>query len=262
MKKTITMGLLLVSFLGQTQTTVTNSFKKPLHLEKKLASDTLLVNIQTKIIDAFVVAVDTKENGESLKIQKQLESLYKEKNQNLILYWQAYSHYFSSLYYLIQQDKKQAEKEIDKSIEILENIENKNSEDYALLANSQNFSSQFKGMEAIFISQKVKKNGAKAIELDATNLRAYYVLGANDFFTPKMYGGGKKAEEYFKKAISLSSQKMKNPYLPSWGKDDAYEYLIRFYIREKRWKEAKKYFQEAIKLYPNSYNINRLAKSL
>ena len=260
MKKTIIISILLTCFLGNASE---NKFlKNQCLLEKVATSDTLLVNIQTKIIDAFVVAVDTKKTSELLVIQEQLKSLHQEKKQNLILYWQAYSHSFSSLYYLIQQDKKQAEKEIDKGIEILENIENKNSEDYALLGNMQNFSIPFKGMKVIFISQKVKENGNKAIELDTTNLRAYYVLGANDFYTPKMYGGGKKAEEYFKKAISLPDQKMKNPYLPSWGKDDAYEYLIRFYIQEKRWEDAKKYFQEAGKLYPNSYNINKLANSL
>ena len=118
MNKTII--ILLTCFLGYASE---NTFlKKQWLLEKVATSDTLLINIQTKIIDAFVVAVDTKEIGESLKIQKQLEHLHKEKKQNLILYWQAYSHYFSSLFYLGQQDKKQAEKEIDKGIEILENI--------------------------------------------------------------------------------------------------------------------------------------------
>ncbi len=250
MNKTIIISMLLTCFLGNASE---NKFSKNQYLlEKVTVSDTLLINIQTKIIDAFVVAVNTKKVTGILTLQERLESLYKIKKQNLILYWQSYSHFFLSLFYTINQNKKQAEKTIDKGIDILENIKNKTSEDYALLGNMQNFSTQFKGMmKVIFISKKVKENGNKAIELDSTNLRAYYVLGSNDFFTPKMFGGGKKAEELFKKAISLPNQKIKNPYLPSWGKDDAYIYLIHLYIKEERWEEAKKYYQICKKLYPN-----------
>ncbi|QMU65288.1 MAG: hypothetical protein GKR88_13945 [Flavobacteriaceae bacterium] len=261
MTRLLLISLLLASFPGNASVT-DRSKNNPLQIQKTVVSDTLLVNIQSKITDAFVLGIRTKKNAELLVLRGKLEDLYRKKEQNLILYWQSYLQYYLSLFYTIEQDKKLAEKEIDKGVEILKGIENKNSEDYALLATSQNFSIQFKGMKVIFISNSVKKNGKKAIALDPDNLRAYYALGSNDFFTPKMYGGGKKAEGYFKKAISLPNQKIKNPYLPSWGKDDAYEYLIRFYIREERWKEAVQYFQEGIKLYPNSYNIKALANRL
>lgn len=257
MKQIIIISLFIASFSGNAA--VKNNL---LHIDKTVASDTLLVNIQTKIMDAFVVAVKTKKTTEILILREKLKNLYQEKEQNLLLYWQSYLQYFLSLSYLILQDKKLAEKAIDKGIEILENMENKNSEEYALLANSQNFSIQFKRMKAMFISQDVKENANKSIALDNTNLRAYYVLGSNDFHTPKIFGGGKKAEAYFKKAISLPSQKKKNPYLLSWGKDDAYLYLIRFYIREKQWENAKKYFKEGTTLFPNKGTITKLASQL
>jgi pentatricopeptide repeat protein len=100
------------------------------------------------------------------------------------------------------------------------------------------------------------------LQKDSLNLRAYYVLGANDFYTPEQYGGGKKAEFYLKRAILLNNQTVSNPYLPSWGKNSAYEMLIRLYINHKQFDEARKYFQEARALFPDDYMINNLAGEL
>ena len=114
----------------------------------------------------------------------------------------------------------------------------------------------------MFISSSIKKNLKKAIAIDSTNLRAYYVYASNDFHTPEKYGGGKEAEKYLLKAISLPSQKIKNDYLPSWGKEESYEMLIKLYIKKEKWDLAKKYFQEGIAAYPESYTINQLASKL
>jgi pentatricopeptide repeat protein len=127
----------------------------------------------------------------------------------------------------------------------------------------ESFSIQYaSGMEVPIISKRVKQNAEKALQLDSLNLRAYYVLGSNDFYTPEQYGGGKKAEKYLLKAIKLNDQSLSNPYLPSWGKNSAYEILIRLYINHKQFAEAKKYFQEALTLFPDDYMINKLANEL
>ena len=98
--------------------------------------------------------------------------------------------------------------------------------------------------------------------MDSTNLRGYYVFASNDFYTPEKYGGGQDAEKYLIKAISLPDQKIKNDYLPSWGKEESYEMLIKLYIKKEKWVLAKKYFQEGNKEYPESYTINQLASKL
>jgi len=229
---------------------------------KVAQSDSLLVNIQSKIYTAFVQGFISKNNTKLTNLSKKLEILYNERNQKLILYWRSYLQYYSSIYYLERGDKETAGKEIDKGIDWMEGMKNKNSEDYALLSLLQGFGIQFKGMEAMFISSKIKKNAITAIAMDSTNLRAYYVYASNDFYTPKMYGGGKEAERYLLKAISLPAQKIKNIYLPSWGKKESYEMLIKLYIKKGKWGLAKKYFQEGIKEYPNSYNIKQLAPKL
>jgi len=228
----------------------------------ELQSDSLLIGIQSEIYNAFVQSLMSKENKTLANLDMKLENLNKKRKQNIILYWRSYLQFYSSIYYLKKGDKEVAEKEIDKGIDWLDEMKNKNSEDYALLAMLQGFGIQFKGMKAMFISGSIKENAKQAIAKDSTNLRAYYVYASNDFHTPEKYGGGKEAEKYLLKAISLPTQKIKNEYLPSWGKEESFEMLTKLYIKEEKWNLAKKYFQEGIKEFPESYSINQLASKL
>jgi hypothetical protein len=225
-------------------------------------SDSLLVDIQSKIYNAFVKARMSQKNDALNELSIHLEKLYKVNNQNLILYWRSYLQFYSSINYLSGGDNKSAESEINKGIALIESVEKKNSEDYALLAMLQSFSIQFDSSKAMYISQDINKNVNNAISLDSTNLRAWYVSASSDFYTPVQYGGGKKAEKYLLKAISLPAQKIQNDYLPSWGKEESYELLINLYIQTEKWDLAKKYFQEGIAAFPKSYQINQLASKI
>ncbi|MBW8049880.1 MAG: hypothetical protein FVQ77_05985 [Cytophagales bacterium] len=228
-----------------------------------IQSDSLLVGIQDKILQSFVQSLMSKKIEEMEKLSNELEKLFKQKNKNLILYWRSYLQFYKSIYYLKSSEKENAKKEIERGVDWMEEMKKKNSEDYALLTMLKSFSIQFKsGMKAAFISKDVKQNAKTAIAIDSLNLRAYYVYASNDFYTPKKYGGGKEAEKYLLKAISLPDQKIKNIYLPSWGKEEAYEMLIKLYIRNKKLDLAKKYFKKANKLYPDNYTINQLATKL
>ncbi len=221
-----------------------------------------LLNIQESIFNAFVKSIMAKDNTPLNLIDVKLSQLYQTNKHDLILYWHTYLQYYSAIYHLEIGDKKGSEKEIDRGIDYIKSIKSKNSEDYALLALLQSFSIQFKGISAPFIAQRVKKNARKAIAIDSSNLRAYFVYASNDFYTPSKYGGGKKAEEYLLKAISLKEQTIKNDFLPSWGKEEAYEMLIKLYIKKENWQKAKTYFQEGITVFPKSYAINQLASEL
>lgn len=223
----------------------------------------LLENAEQKILQSFGKAQQT-QSVEPLKLlDTEFKHLYKEKNTQIALYWRAYNQYYTAIYYLIKSDKSASEKAIDQTINWLEDMENKTSEDYALLSLTQGFSMQFKNMiQMIFSSQKVSKNGEIAVEKDTENIRAYYALASNDFYRPEQYGGGKKVEKLLLKAITLREQKVKNPYLPSWGKQESYEMLIRWYLRKQNLELAQKYHQEAISLYPNSYMLQQLSNKL
>lgn len=230
---------------------------------KSLPNDSLLNAIQSGILNAFAQSNISKSDKELSKIENQLINLNPKETNPIIQYWFAFTCYYHSLFFVIQKDDKEAGSILEKGMEQLENISHKNSEHYALLSMMQSFSFQFTtGFEAPFLSKKVKQNALKAIELDSLNLRAWFVLGSNDYYTPEKYGGGKKAEEYLKGAISLKDQTIENPYLPSWGKNSAYELLIRLYIRQNKIAEALQYYKEAHSLFPDDYMINKLAAEL
>lgn len=227
-----------------------------------MSQETLLSNIQVKIKNAFTSCVVDKKDDELIVLINKLDKLNKLKKQNLITYWQSYAYYYASIFAFTQNDEETAEKQVDKGINLLKEIKNKNSEDYTLLAMLQGFGIQFKGMKAMFISSSIEKNLKKAIALDSTNLRARFVSGSNDFYTPEAFGGGKMTEIHLLKALSLDTQKVKNSYLPSWGEEESYEMLIKVYIKKENWELAKKYFQEATKKFSNSYTITQLGTQL
>lgn len=116
----------------------------------QIKSDTLLVGIQSEIYNGFFQNLMSKDNRALSKLSNDLDELNKSKKPNLILYWQSYLQLYSSIYYLKKGDQETAEKEIDKGIDWLNKIKNKNSEDYALLAMLQGFGIQFKGMKTMF----------------------------------------------------------------------------------------------------------------
>jgi hypothetical protein len=226
-------------------------------------NDTILINIQGKVMDAFVNAKISKSDKGLADLERALLNLNKTGNNGIIIYWYSYTCYYHSILLMIEKEDKSSEKILDKGIIHLKNVGNLNSEHLALLALMESLSIQYaSGIEIPFISKRIKQNAEKALQLDSLNLRAYYVLGSNDFYSPEQYGGGKKAADYFIKATRLNDQSVTNPYLPSWGKNSAYEMLIRFYIKHKQYAEAKKYYKEAIGLFPDDYMIIKLAKEL
>ena len=226
-------------------------------------NDTVLINIQEKVLDAFVNGKISRSDKGLVDLEQALLNLDKNNKNGIIIYWYSYTCYYHSILLMIEKENKSSEKILDEGIMQLENVSNLNSEHLALLALMESLSIQYaSGIEIPSIFKRVKQNAEKALQLDSLNLRAYFVLGSNDFYAPEQYGGGKKATSYFTKAIKLNDQPVVNPYLPSWGKNSAYEMLIRLYINHKQFAEAKKYYQEAITLYPDDYMIIKLSKEL
>jgi tetratricopeptide (TPR) repeat protein len=225
------------------------------------AKDMVLNRIESKINEAFVVSLMSKNTGALDDLDGQLAALQKSKSSNLVQYWRAYAKYWLAIYHIQNKQEDASEKAINTAVDILQEIEGKNAEDYALLAYAQGFAIQFKsGMGAGILSAKAKGNAEKAIKADPNNLRGHFVLGSLDFYTPEQYGGGKKVVEYLEKAISLKPQHSPNAYLPSWGKDEAYAMLVEWLLDKGQKEQAKTHYLAAIKLYPNNYQLTQLAK--
>jgi tetratricopeptide (TPR) repeat protein len=224
-------------------------------------NDTLLHHIQDKIYDAFLSSSRDTSTSRLLDIQRALKDVPKQNQMGV--YWTAYAKFYESLYFLQVQDKRSASKAIDLAVSMLEKVQDKNSETLALLAYLQSFSIQFTGgISAAVISNKVKKNAEAALKIDSKNLRVWYVLALNDYYTPAAFGGGKKYEEYLLKAISLREQSVVNPTMPSWGKSDAFYLLIGYYVSNENFVKAKEYLNFALELYPDNHSISRYVEIL
>lgn len=213
-----------------------------------------LTNIQEKIINAFMSSFADQSDSKITSIIDDLSSSYENNNNSLFLYWKGYALYYNSIYYIKKSDISNSKAILTNGIKTLESIKKKNSEDYALLSMLKSFSCQFlKFPEVVQASKDATTYIDQAVELDKNNLRAYYVLANNDYYTPENFGGGKSVEKYALKAISLPAQKVSNPYLPSWGKQESYELLTNHYIKQKDMEKAKKYIELGLTEYPNSY---------
>jgi len=227
------------------------------------SDDSLLHGIEARIDQAFVQSLMGQDKAPLTELLADLEAYQANHDRKLALYWMSYLQYYQAIYHLQMKEEKLAEKATKAALDRLEGLDNPNSEDYALMAMIKGFSIQFASMvKAPFIGSKAQKYGEQAVAIDSTNLRGYFVLASNDFYTPEKYGGRQKAEGYLTKALALPAQAVPNPYLPAWGREMAHEMLIKLYLDQERYDEAKAQFRQASEEFPDSYLINQLASKL
>jgi hypothetical protein len=169
-------------------------------------------------------AYDTTQNMQKkLEASNKLSMISKKWNTEWTShFYNAYSK--AVLSYMEQDEKKrdafvdEADREMDEAIAI---IGKENDETYvmrALLANARmavDGRNRWQKYGKIF-----NENLEKAKEINPNNPRIYYLTGISKFYTPKMFGGGKKAAlPYFEKADGLYAKEtdadMAKPY---WGK--------------------------------------------
>jgi tetratricopeptide (TPR) repeat protein len=236
---------------------------KGLYAQKE-DSFTILSNAQKQIDFAFL---ESFREGDVLPLQREEDLLNKIsiKNSETIThyknYWISYVKYKKALYYFRFNKKKKSEEEVANSIKLLESIENKNSEIFSLLSLQQSFYFQFiPKQEFIIYLNKITENLEKAIVLNSKNLRAYYVNANYDFYTPEEYGGGKKTEKMLLNAVSLNDKSENSSFAPSWGKQLSFDLLIQHYLKKEELEKAKKYYQQAIKIYPFSSILGKHEK--
>lgn len=195
------------------------------------------------------------------KIISELRNYNPNGNNRYLSYWEAYALYKCSILSSIMKKKEDAEKFTVKAIEILESIKGKTTEDYALLGMLKNYQINFSGwLATIKLSNQAKSMAQKAIELNGNNLRAYLVLGINNYYTPELYGGKSKCEEYFKKAISLPVRTSANEFDPTWGREDAFYFLLAYYKNRKKDGDQKLFEQlkrDALEEYPDDKRFER-----
>ena len=223
----------------------------------------------------LLLAHAQKESSFQDEIESAFQACFRQKNARPLLdldktisakatsdhnYWRAYLHYHLAVYLNETNKKTLAEAKNDLGIALLVHQKIKSSEDYALLALMESFSIPFKKEQVLWIAPRVQKNARKALEMDSLNLRAYFVLGSNDFYTPKLFGGMKKAEQYLKKAVALGKQNKERQQKPTWGHNSSYELLVKLLLKQKEYEKAKKWAAEGAQLYPDHFPLKKLNK--
>lgn len=209
-----------------------------------------LQNIQSKIDSALSRSFAHQNTAPLDSMLTQLANLTPQNN--LTTYWQSYARSMETIYFMRNKQAKEAEHIINRACDDMEQLNKKNAEDYALLASVQNLAIQFRsGMGAGKLSSQAVGNAQTALQMDSTNLRAWYVLATNDFYTPAFFGGGKKTEKFLLKALSFPAQQVPNPYMPSWGREEAYQLLLTYYVQKEQYEQARVLLNAAQKEYPN-----------
>ena len=235
-----------------------------LALQNYLYSSNGLINIQSRIEKAMSESFELGSSQPLDKILMELGETPNTGNQHWVEYWTAYALYHRSMYeaYGIK-DAETAQNTVKETIEILDNLDEKNSEDFALLAHIKGFSLQWvSGLSIIGESGKAENWGEKAMQLGPQNPRAFFVSGTYDYHKPTFVGGGKKAKKLLEKSLELYEDSIPNPLLPSWGMGDAYAMLVMVHMRKEENDQAKSVLLEGLKKFPDHRDLNRLKKKL
>lgn len=181
------------------------------------------------------------ENGDIQSVTVQLAEIDTELTGFYQQYWKAYLYYYEAAFYqTVAHKDKEAEKAIDKSLALLQEQSHENSEYYALLALCTSFSIQYVNILKLSkVSAAVIEYGQKALALNKSNLRAYFVLASHNYHTPEMFGGMKKVEEYAVKGLACPDRLESIPQAPSWGRTQLYQLLVGYYEKEGRTKDLE-----------------------
>lgn len=127
----------------------------------------------------------------------------------------------------------EADKEREEAVSLLKK---ENDETYVLAAMLANARMAVDPMQRWQKYGKVfTDNLQSAKEINPENPRMYYLQGTSKFFTPKAYGGGKKAAQpYFEKAEGLfAKEDAADINKPSWGKRANTYFLAQTKIEDK-----------------------------
>ncbi|UZR97227.1 hypothetical protein [Chondrinema litorale] len=220
--------------------------------------------IEDKIYQAFGQCFMQSDDDPLMQVISELETAVESEENPWAKYWLANAKIDLSLYYMksSESDNEAASQTMDEAINILEEIKDKNTEEYALLARALGINISINPSKAMNLSAKVNTNIKKSLKLNDNNLRAYLQSGSSDFYTPEEYGGGKIAESQFLKALSLPDKTIDEAAAPTWGRDEVYYMLVSFYLREENYDQAKIFLNKGLKEFPENQRLASLSSKI
>lgn len=186
-----------------------------------------------------------------VKHNTMLEQTFEKEDNNFNRYWLSYGLYNQALIADRLEDMKAAEELIDRAIELLKPLE-EDAESQALLALQLGYSTRFKSYWSMMsLGRAAYQRAERAVALAPTNMRTNLALAINDFYTPKVFGGGKKVETHLKKALQAPNPSA-SVTTPTWGKPNVYELLVKYYQKNKQQTQAQNFLNQGLNEFPNS----------
>lgn len=198
-------------------------------------------------------------NPELLKNARDLflNLLMKEKDETVyLLYYVALCDYRLATYYFTLNNMKESEiytlegqKYLEKAIEADSSL----GESYALYATLLGYEIALHQEKAMVLGMKYSEYLAKAFEKTPNNPRINLLKGISVLYTPEAFGGGAdNAIEFLEKSVDLfEKENIKDPLIPSWGKEESYTFLGIAFKQKKEYDKAKAFLKKALEINPN-----------
>ncbi|MBN2166153.1 MAG: hypothetical protein JW717_07755 [Marinilabiliaceae bacterium] len=150
-------------------------------------------------------------------------------------------------------EKSEAEKYIEKSEEIISQLEQKKyylSIIYAYKSAYVGFQIGISPYKAPFIGAESVKFAKESVQIDPINPLGYIQLGNVAFYTPSMFGGSKtEAIKYYLKALQIMDSQSDNKY--NWNYINLIVTIINAYIDLEQYKKANYYCKKVLSFEPD-----------
>lgn len=252
--------LVLLSLLPSCGDDVVSDAGRPLaEIVRQITPNETLEGVEPRITAAMTRSFLRKDPGPLDKLRSSIVAVKGEEYHRLVGYWSAFVDFQLAVFHDNHEAPDESKTAINRGIATLEAVEGKNVEELNLLAFLQGFSTQFADeAEQIRISDRAQANVSAAMKLNPDNLRTQYVTGCLDFYTPAEYGGQQVAKIHLTKATELPANAIDSPYLPTWGKAEAYELLVRYYSAQGEVEIARQTLDEGLALYPDDHQLSEL----
>ena len=108
--------------------------------------------------------------------------------------------------------------------------------------------------KAVFLGGRAEDELKVALEMEPSNPRAWLHRGIGEFFTPRLFGGGKKtALKSLQKALELYKEEQRlDPEDLQWGEDEAHIWVGIVYKDWQQFKKAKVSYDAALEVNPQN----------
>lgn len=227
----------------------------PVTAYESALSDDVFEGIEARITEAMNTSFMKRDISYLEAIRAEIAGVEGAENLRAAVYWTAYTDFNLAIFKLKSGKAQEATAVVGAAIETLDVLTKKDAEELTLLAFLQDFYVQFLPEDQREkLSLSATNNIAAALALEEDNMRANYVNGRIGFYD----AGNETVEASLVRAIELPANKTGNTALPGWGKAEAYELLVNFYLKNKRFGEAGTTLEAALELYPDNYQLSVL----